>query len=119
MIPGFFQITYVRNHGAAFGILPYHTSFFIVISLLMVLIIIFGRRFLSTRYVLLRFALALMLGGAFGNLSDRIGKGYVIDFLDFCFYPVFNLADTAIVLGIALVIFSLLRSESFLQGHKK
>lgn len=120
IIPGFFQLTYVRNYGAAFGILRYHTSIFIVISLFMVfVVIIFGPRFISTRYVMLRFAMALLLGGTLGNLSDRIVRGYVVDFFDFLFWPVFNISDIAIVLGIGLVIFSLLRSESLFQDHKR
>jgi signal peptidase II len=119
IIPGFFQLTYVRNYGAAFGILRYHTLFFIVTSFLMVLIIIFGSRYISTRYRMLRFALALLLGGTLGNLSDRVVKGYVVDFFDFLFWPVFNIADIAIVLGIAMVIFCLLRSDSFFQDHKR
>jgi signal peptidase II len=120
LIPGFFQLTFVRNYGAAFGILPYHTSFFIVIKILMALmIIIFVPRFISNRFVLLRTALALLLGGTLGNLLDRIVRGYIIDFFDFRIWPVFNIADIALVLGIALVIFSLLRSESLFQDHKR
>jgi len=119
IITGFFQLTYVRNYGAAFGILRYHTLFFIVTSFLMVLIIIFGSRYISTRCRMLRFALALLLGGTLGNLSDRVVKGYVVDFFDFLFWPVFNIADIAIVLGIAMVIFCLLRSDSLFQDHKR
>ena len=120
LIPGFFQLTYVRNYGAAFGILRNHTSIFIAISLLMgLIIIIYGPRYIPARYLMLRVAMAVLLGGTLGNLSDRVLRGYVIDFFDFRVWPVFNIADIAVVLGVALVIFSLLRSESLFQDHKR
>lgn len=118
LIPDIFHITYVRNPGAAFGIFADYTPVFIAVSLLMVVIIIMGGRFLSARYFLLRLALALQLGGALGNLSDRIRTGFVTDFLDFRFWPVFNLADIALVMGIVLLIFSLLIYNSFFYDEK-
>jgi signal peptidase II len=118
-IPNIFHLTYVRNPGAAFGILAYKTPFFIVITLLMILLIVFSGHFLDSRYALFRLALALQLGGAAGNLVDRLRTGYVIDFLDFRFWPVFNLADTAIVLGVILLFLSLLCSTAFFSGSKR
>ena len=91
MIPEIFHLTYVRNPGAAFGLFANKTPFFIAISLLVIFLIIFGGSLLETRYFLLRLALALQLGGALGNFSDRLRTGYVIDFLDFRFWLVFNL----------------------------
>lgn len=117
LIPDIFHITYVRNPGAAFGIFAEHTPVFIAVSLLMAVIIILGGRFLSGRYFLIRLALALQLGGALGNLSDRLRTGSVIDFIDFRFWPVFNLADIALVIGIALLIFSMIRRNSFFFDH--
>jgi signal peptidase II len=104
LIPEIFHLTYVRNPGAAFGLFANKTPFFIAISLLVIFLIIFGGSLLETRYFLLRLALALQLGGALGNFSDRLRTGYVIDFLDFRFWPVFNLADMALVLGIVLLL---------------
>jgi signal peptidase II len=113
LIPDVFHITYVRNPGAAFGIFAHHTPVFIAVSLFMVVIIILGGRFLSGRYFLIRLALALQLGGALGNLSDRLRTGSVIDFIDFRFWPVFNLADIALVIGIALLIFSMIYHKTY------
>ncbi len=107
VINNFFYITYVRNPGAAFGIFPYQTAFFIVITLLVVVLIIHYYRILSDDHKWLRFSLALQLGGAFGNLIDRIRGGYVIDFINFTVWPpVFNLADSAIVIGIGIFLIS-------------
>ncbi len=119
LIPGFFHLTYVRNPGAAFGLLAHKTSFFIVISLLVILLIIFGGHYLKTRYFLSRLALAFLLGGALGNLGDRLRTGYVVDFLDFRFWPVFNLADVALVLGIFLLVAGCLGQQSFPGVCKK
>jgi signal peptidase II len=68
---------------------------------------------IPARHYFLRFALSLQLGGALGNLIDRIRIGYVIDFLDFQIWPVFNVADIAIVLGTGLLLISLLQNKSF------
>lgn len=103
LVPNIFHLTYVRNPGAAFGFFAHKTTFFIGISLLVIFLIILGSSLLETRYFLLRLALALQLGGALGNFSDRLRTGYVVDFLDFRIWPVFNLADVALVLGIVLL----------------
>ena len=113
LVPDIFHITYVRNPGAAFGIFAHHTPVFIAVSLLMIIIIILGGRFLSGRYFLIRLSLALQLGGALGNLSDRLRTGSVIDFIDFRFWPVFNLADIALVIGIALLIISMIYHNTY------
>jgi signal peptidase II len=113
LIPDIFHITYVRNPGAAFGIFAEHTPVFIAVSLLMVGIIILGGHYLSGRYFLIRLAFALLLGGALGNLSDRLRVGSVIDFIDFRFWPVFNLADIALVIGIVLLIFSMIYHNTY------
>ncbi len=104
-----FHLTYVKNPGAAFGLLAYRTSFFIVITILVTVVILVIYRKVSPRKRLLRFGLGLQLGGALGNLIDRIHSGLVVDFLDFRVWPVFNFADVAIVLGVFLLAFELLR----------
>jgi len=118
LIPEIFHFTYVRNPGAAFGILAYRTSFFIAISLLLVLLILFSGYFLGKGHVLIRIALALQLGGALGNLSDRLRTGHVVDFIDFRFWPVFNMADAFIVVGTALLVLALLCRTPFFSGGK-
>jgi len=80
------------------------TNFFIVISLLVVIGVLAGYRYLPRERVWAYIALSLVLGGAIGNLIDRVRLGLVIDFLDFRVWPVFNLADTAIVIGAAILV---------------
>ena len=105
IINNFLYITYLRNPGAAFGIFPYQTVFFIVITVVVAVLILYYYRILSEDHKWLRFSLALQLGGALGNLIDRLRGGYVIDFINFTVWPpVFNLADSAIVIGIGIFL---------------
>lgn len=116
VIPDIFHITHVQNPGAAFGMLANRTWFFVLITLVVVIAVIFYYRHLAKEQGLMRWGLALMVGGALGNLTDRLRTGLVTDFLDFRFWPVFNLADTAIVIGVILVCWELLRS---IQSEQK
>ena len=121
VIPGFFYITHVRNTGAAFGLFAdapqlYRMIFFISVSLIAVGIIISFFRKLSPGDRLAALALGLILGGAVGNLIDRIFRQEVIDFLHFRLWrgyswPDFNVADSAIVVGVGLLVLELLASE--------
>jgi signal peptidase II len=123
----FFILTSHRNRGAAFGILQNQRWFFIVITLIVVIgILWYMRRTIRERKVLLSFALSLLLGGAIGNFIDRALFGEVVDFLQFTFdfsllskaiyyiYPIFNLADSAIVIGVILIFL-----ESLLTWRKE
>ena len=117
VINNLLYITYVRNPGAAFGLLPYRTLFLVIVTLLVVGFIIYFYRTLPPGFGLLRFSLALQLGGAIGNLIDRVRISYVVDFIDVSFFPpVFNLADTAIVMGIILFLFAFWRLSPSLAG---
>ncbi len=110
LIKGFLAITYVRNPGAAFGMFPYRTAFFIIVTLVVMGMIIYYYRVLPAGYTALRLGLALQLGGALGNLIDRVRNVCVVDFIDVKFFPpVFNIADTAIVLGVIIFIFAFWR----------
>ncbi len=109
IIQGIFHLTFVQNPGAAFGLMKYQTGLFIVITVVVILIIVVYSRKLGKGDNLFRVALGLQLGGAVGNLADRVRFGYVVDFLDFRVWPVFNLADTAIVVGVVLFAYELLR----------
>ena len=101
----YFTITYVQNTGAAFGILPNGGIVFPIVAAIVVGIIIYFYRTLPGRAPLIRIALGMQLGGALGNLIDRLRLGFVVDFFDFKFWPVFNVADSALVVGvIALII---------------
>jgi signal peptidase II len=121
IIPGFFYLTHVRNTGAAFGLFSdapqlYRLTFFISVSLIAVWIIIEFYRKLSPGDRLAALALGLILGGAVGNLIDRIFRQEVIDFLHFRLWrgyswPDFNVADSAIVVGVGILVLELLASE--------
>jgi len=110
VINNIFHITYVHNFGAAFGLLAHRTGFFILVTVVVLLFILTFLRYLPKEQKLLRAALVLQLGGASGNLIDRVRVGYVIDFFDFRVWPVFNVADIAIVFGIGLLILDLARN---------
>lgn len=118
VIDGLFSITYMRNRGAAFSFLSgfsYRLPFFIGISLAALVVIIFAYRKLRDDQTLAAVALAMIFAGALGNLIDRIRLGEVIDFLDVYWrtyhWPAFNVADSAICVGVALLAFDMLREE--------
>ena len=108
----FARITHVRNSGAAFGLLPERTTLLSILSVLAVVAILYYYRQLAARSPLIAATLGMQLGGAFGNLIDRLGQGYVVDFVDIGFDPAprfwaFNVADSSIVVGIFVVIAAL------------
>lgn len=107
IIKGIFHITLVHNRGAAFGILKNQIPLFIITSLFAIILIYFNlkKNRQSKSYSI---ALSLILAGALGNLIDRLFFGYVIDFLDFRIWPVFNVADSAITIGAILLGWSIL-----------
>lgn len=100
IIQNIFHITYVLNPGAAFGLLEHQTFFLIGIAIVLVAAILYFYRQLPANR-LLYCSLGLLMGGAIGNLIDRVEIGYVVDFFDFRIWPVFNIADVAIVSGVA------------------
>ena len=102
VIPQFFHLTLVHNTGIAFGIFRQHPQILLVlITLSLIFLFIWGWR-KNDLPPTQRIALALILGGAVGNWIDRVRFGAVIDFLDFRVWPVFNVADSAITLGISI-----------------
>jgi len=109
VIPHFFSLTYVLNPGAAFGLLPYKTTFFVAMTLIVAVLVLLVAWRASAQLWLLRLGLGLILGGALGNLVDRLRFGLVVDFLDFKVWPVFNLADSAIVVGAFLLAIEIWR----------
>jgi signal peptidase II len=117
VFPPVFYITYVLNPGAAFGMLAHRTNFFILVSFLVIIGVMAGYRYLPRERTWIHNALGLVVGGALGNLVDRIRLGRVVDFLDFRVWPVFNLADTAIVIGALLLIIDVWRSDK--EGKKR
>ena len=116
VIDGFFNLTYVRNDGAAWNILSGHGIVLILISIaVLVLLLIYRRSFLQEQ-LSHKVLLGLMVGGIVGNLIDRIRFGWVTDFLDFQFgtyhYPSFNIADSAICIAVGLYILTNLFSSA-------
>lgn len=109
IIKNIFYLTLVHNSGAAFGVFKNQTFFFVIISILALIAILIYIRKNSNMPFTGKVGLALISGGAFGNLVDRLYFGYVIDFLDFKVWPVFNVADSAITVGVFLLIVSLFR----------
>jgi signal peptidase II len=116
LIGDFLRFTYVENRGAAFGLLQDQTAFFVFVGLLVIGVIAASYRYLPRSGFRLHLALGLQLGGAVGNLIDRIRQGYVVDFVDFGYHanwwPVFNVADSAIVIGVALLALNALQPTS-------
>jgi signal peptidase II len=117
VIPGLLDFTHVRNTGAAFGLLnavdfPYKPLVITGVALIaLIAIAVYANRF-GTDTAMTRIALGLVLGGAIGNLIDRAGQGYVVDFVDFYWrgwhFWAFNVADAAITVGAILLILDLL-----------
>ena len=102
----------MHNRGAAFGILKNQLPLFIATALFAVVLIIVNLKESAARQPrIYRLALALILSGALGNLVDRLLHGYIIDFLDFRVWPVFNIADSAITIGTILLGYSLLCTQ--------
>lgn len=123
VIENFFHITYVRNKGAAFGMLSdsaFRVPFFITVATVAALGILWYLRQLREDQRLLQFALSLVFAGAVGNLIDRIRLGEVIDFLDVHWYqhhwPAFNVADSAITVGVGLLLLDLWFEERRKKG---
>jgi signal peptidase II len=108
LIPGFFNLCYVRNAGAAWGILSGWQSFLIVFSLGAMVLLVWRRHLLLGNLPWRWLVLGLLLGGISGNLIDRIWLGCVVDFLDFYWgtahFPAFNVADSSICIGVGLFL---------------
>lgn len=106
-----FHLTYILNPGAAFGMFAHNRLFFIAIAVIVIGIIIWARREILASPWEVKAGCGLFLGGAIGNLIDRAWQGLVIDFFDFRIWPVFNIADIAICIGVGLIIWNLLKTE--------
>ena len=113
-IAGSLKISHVRNSGIAFGLFSQATSLVIVLTSAVVLWMVFFFAHSGARHPLLPAALGLVVGGSVSNLLGRVTNGYVTDFIDFGFWPSFNLADFFIVLGVAVLIFFLIAPDRYL-----
>lgn len=119
IIPSFFNLTYVHNTGAAFSFLSeaggWQRWFFAALAIVMSVIMSIWLTRLKEHETLLAVALSLILGGAIGNLIDRLFYGYVIDFLDVYYgtyhWPAFNIADSAITVGVGLMLIDSFKTQ--------
>lgn len=107
LVPNIFHLTFVQNTGVAFGLFREHPEWLVwLIAISLVALIILSSR-MAFETKLTEAAFVLILGGAAGNWTDRMRYGYVIDFLDFRIWPVFNFADTCITVGVGLYLIHL------------
>ncbi|GBC98382.1 Lipoprotein signal peptidase [bacterium HR17] len=111
IVPGVLYLTHTENPGAAFGLFPNATAFLTVTALLACAIFLWlGKRGFDHHRVAVAFG--MMLGGALGNLTDRLRQGAVTDFVDLKVWPVFNFADVALTVGAALVLWWSWRNDA-------
>ena len=120
IIPNFFSLTYVNNYGAAWSILSNKNTFLIIISIVS-LVIIYRFMYVFNKNKRNNVAFGLLFGGISGNLIDRALLGYVRDFLDFKIfnynYPIFNIADCAVVIGVILLIIAIFKGEDKVENN--
>lgn len=112
MIPGVFHITLVLNSGAAFGLFKGRSLLFMILTILVIAAICIYIIRGGCKDIATVLALGLIMGGAAGNLIDRAAFGYVIDFLDFRIWPVFNIADASITVGAFILTLKLIGSSN-------
>ncbi|MEI7884815.1 MAG: signal peptidase II [Clostridia bacterium] len=110
VVNNFFSITYIHNYGAAFGMLENQRILFISITCILCLFLLYYY-FKKSKGTLEKIAIALILGGAIGNFIDRFFLGYVIDFLHFGSFYIFNIADSAVCVGATLYILNYIFEE--------
>lgn len=121
VIPHVFSFTYIHNYGAAWGLFSEHRWVFLIltgIALIVLPILLYRYRHLP---FLFGFSLSLIIGGAIGNMIDRLFRGYVIDFLEFTFidFPVFNVADICVTVGtILMFIYIVFLDKTFFADKK-
>ena len=111
IIENFFQLNYVENRGAAFGILQGKRGLFLIITIIVIFVITFYLiKYYNQTNTLTRISFAMLIGGAVGNLIDRIRFGYVVDFISLKLinkydFPVFNIADTCVLISTLFIVY--------------
>ncbi len=111
VIPHALWLTYVQNHTGAFGLFGSKTWLLILMALAVLTLFWFSFRDSAARSRTVRIAFGAIVGGAVGNIVDRLHYGYVVDFLDLRWWPVFNVADSCITIGVALLVLSTFARE--------
>jgi signal peptidase II len=122
VIGDYVRIVHTQNSGAAFGLLPERTTLLSILSVFAVFAILYYYRQIAGSSPIIAATLGMQLGGALGNLVDRVGQGYVVDFIDVGIpggvrFWAFNVADSSIVVGILLVMFLLWQEERKTTAH--
>ncbi|WP_298704101.1 signal peptidase II [uncultured Veillonella sp.] len=116
IIPNVFHFTYILNKGAAFGILEDQRVFFLTIVIILLGVLFYLRQYIMNGSRALKLGTALLVSGALGNGWDRFHLGAVVDFFDFRIWPIFNIADIGICLGVAALIYHVWRQPE--KGDK-
>ena len=110
ILAGWFRLVLITNNGAAFGLFGGSGVLFIVVGLV-ICAVVMVYAYLPSRTPILQASLGLQLGGAIGNLTDRVRLGHVVDFIQIQFWPIFNLADSAIVCGVGLLAYYVMSTQ--------
>jgi len=112
IIENIFNITYVKNTGIAFGMFKGNNLIMIILNIIIITIITVLLYSMDFDNIFFKLSAGFIIGGALGNLIDRINRGFIVDYLDLSFWPTFNLADSMVVIGgIMLAIFLLIKME--------
>ena len=121
-IPKVIDFTFVKNKGAAFGMLSNHRWIFMSVSVILIFGLIYILKKSEKEHILYKISLAMILGGGISNMIDRIFLGYVVDFIEFTFFDfaVFNIADSAITIGMAcLIVYFVFVDKTFFKKTDK
>ena len=111
VIQNVFHLTFIINRGAAFGMLANQRWFFLVVAFILIIVYAIYHKKVNRGPISLRIGSALLISGAIGNGIDRYVLHGVVDFFDFRIWPIFNVADIGICVGVACIIYHLLRNE--------
>ena len=111
VVGNFFKITYIQNKGAAFGMLQEQQNLFLIVGFITIVFLV--NLFLKTEDKITKIAISMVIGGAIGNIVDRILYGYVVDMFDFNggWSYIFNFADICVVLGVTLLTLGIIRQK--------
>lgn len=116
LIKNFFYLTYTNNTGAAFSILTDKRIFLVLVGIIIIILLIYYLKKHQIKNTINKIAFALVIGGSLGNLIDRIIRGSVVDFIDIKIFsynfPIFNLADTFITIGVLLLLININKEET-------
>ena len=113
----YFSFNYVENTGAIFGLFKNNNTFFIILTVLLICLLFYYLK----KEKHLRLGFSLVLAGAIGNLIDRLIYGFVIDFIDLKIWPVFNIADSCITIGVLILIYKSIKTKNLntIEQHKE